>query len=71
MKANPDKCRLFIGTKTIESVNTGEHKIQSSSYEKLPGIKIYSQLNFHTHLNPIVKKANRKVRAVARILKRR
>ena len=28
MKANPDKCHLFKGTKTIESVNNGEHKIR-------------------------------------------
>ena len=56
MKANPDKFQPLMSTETAESINIGEHKMQSSNYEKLLGMEINNQLNFRTSLNSSIKK---------------
>lgn len=61
MKANPDKFQPLMSTETAESINIGEHKMQSSGYEKLLGMEINNQLNFRTPLNSSIKKTNQKV----------
>lgn len=58
---NPDKFQPLMSTETAESTNIGEHKMQSSGYEKLLGMEINNQLNFRTPLNSSIKKTNQKV----------
>ena len=44
----------------------GNSIIESSTCEKLLGIKIYSKLCFHDHIQDLCNKANRKLRTLAR-----
>ena len=51
--------------KPIE-IRVGEPLIKNSACEKLLGVKIYSKLNFDTHVKGFCKKANNRLRALAR-----
>ena len=51
--------------KPIE-IRVGEPLIKNSTCEKLLGVKIYSKLNFDTHVKGFCKKANNRLRALAR-----
>ena len=68
MKLNGDKCHLLIGGNRNGIIVTeieGNVLIESSQ-ERLLGIKIDRDLNFHIHLNEICKKAGNKLNALAR-----
>ena len=47
-------------------IHIGESIIKSGNYAKLLDIKIDSKLHFDCHLQDLWKKANRKLRALAR-----
>ena len=64
MKTNPDKCHLFLGTKSPEVVSTDGIQITSSTAETLLGITIDSQLNFENHPSAICNKVSRKIDAL-------
>ena len=69
MKANSDKCHLFITSKqSCMNLKTGNINIENSMCEKLLGVKADNKLNFNEHLDGIIKKAgSRKVSALSRI----
>ena len=67
MKANKDKCHLVTSTNNKVFMKIDDIEIESTSSEKLLGIKIDSNLNFNEHLDEIIKKASRKVNVLSRI----
>ena len=71
MKLNEDKCKLFVSGNLHEHhfINLGDELIWESSFIKLLGITIDKSLNFDLHLRNICTKANRKVTALARVVK--
>ena len=64
MKGNTDKCHLIVSTDEPIEIRVGESLIKNSTCEKLLGIKIDN--NFDTHVKGLCKKANNKLRALAR-----
>ena len=66
MKGNTDKCHLTVSTDEPIEIRVGESLIKNSTCEKLLGIKIDNKLNFDTHVEGLYKKANNKLRALAR-----
>ena len=60
MKANEDKCHLIVSTNEVT-------EIQIWDSEKLLGVNIDSKLNFDCHVNHLCNKANKKLRALARV----
>ena len=66
MKGNTDKCHLTVSTDEPIEIRVGESLIKSSTCEKLLGVKIDNKLNFDTHVKGLCKKANNKLRALAR-----
>ena len=71
MKLNHDKCHFITSGNKHEVlwVKVGESKIWESTEEKLLGISIDKNLNFHTHLTILCKKVGAKITALARIAK--
>ena len=67
MKGNTDKCRLIVSTDEPIEIRLSEYLIKSSTCEKLLGVKIDKKLNFDTHVKDLCKKANNKLRALARV----
>jgi hypothetical protein len=67
MKANPEKCHLLLNTQSKWTLNIENVLLESSSCEKLLGIKIDNELNFDTYLTDICKKASNKIHAISRI----
>ena len=67
MKGNPEKCHLLMNASRPVTIQIGEHTISNSYCEKLPGVKIDSQLKFNNHLEKIIKKTSREVYVLARI----
>ena len=66
MKGNTDKCHLIVSTDEPIEIRVGESLIKSSACEKLFGVKIDNKLNFDTYFEGLSKKANNKLRALAR-----
>ena len=66
MKGNTDKCRLIVSTDEPIEIRVGVSLIKNSTWKKLLGIKIDNKLNFDTHVKGLCKKANNKLRALAR-----
>ena len=66
MKGNTDKCHLIVSTDEPIEIRVGESLIKHSTYEKLLNIKIDNKHNFNTHVKGLCKKANNKLRALAR-----
>ena len=66
MKGNTDKCHLIVSTDEPIEIRVGESLIKSSTCAKLLGVKINNKLNFDTHVKGLCKKANNKLRALAR-----
>ena len=52
-------------------INLAETEIKNNEYEKLPGIKVDTKLNFNEHLNDIISKANRKVTTLSSLSKKK
>lgn len=67
MKANPGKCHLLLSKKDPIDVLIGDAKVTSSSYEKLLGINIDSELKFDKHVSEICHKVSQKINALSRI----
>ena len=57
---------MIVSTDEPIEIRAGESLIKSSTCEKLLGGKIYNKLNFDTHVKGLCKKANNKLRALAR-----
>ena len=66
MKENSDKCHLIVSIDEPKEIRVGESLIKNSTCEKLLGVKIDSKLNFVTHVTGLCKKANKKLRALAK-----
>ena len=66
MKGNTDKCHLIMITNNAPELKVGDSLIKTSSYEKLLGVKTDYKLTFNNHLANVCKKANNKLRALAR-----
>ena len=66
MKGNTDKWHWIVSINEPIEIRVCESLINSSTCEKLLGVKIDNKLNFDTHVNGLCKKANNKLRALAR-----
>ena len=66
MKGNTDKCHLLLSKDESSEIHIGGFKVQSSTCEKLLGIKIEPRLSFDDHIQDLCNKANRKLRKLAR-----
>ena len=66
MKGNADKCHLIMSKNDTPALNIGESFIKTSNCEKFLGVKIDYKLTFDEHVNSLCKKANNKLRALAR-----
>ena len=66
MKGNTDKCHLLLSKDESSEIHVGDSIIESSTCEKLLGIKIDSKLRFDDHIQDLCNKANRKLLALAR-----
>ena len=66
---NPGKCHyLVLGTRSnSDTINLNGTKLASSSYEKLLGILIDSNLSFDKHIKSLCRKAGQKLNIPARI----
>ena len=67
MKSNSDKCHLIVSTNDTTEIQIGDSVIKSSSTEKLLGVNIDCKLNFDSHVKHLCNKANKKLRAFARV----
>ena len=67
MKSNSDKCHLIVSTNDTTEIQIGDFVIKSSSTEKLLGVTIDCKLNFDSHVKHLCNKANKKLRALARV----
>ena len=70
IKGNTDKCHLIVSTNEPIKIRVGESLIKNSTCEKFLGVKIVkidNKLNFDTHAKGLCKKANNKLRALARV----
>ena len=66
MKGNTDKCHLIMNTNNTPELKVGDSLIKRSTCEKLLGVKIDYKLTFDNHVGNLCKKANNKLRALAR-----
>ena len=66
MKGNTGKCHLIMSTNNNPEIQVGDSLIKAIDCEKLLGLKIDYKLNFDDHVNSLCKKANSKLRALAR-----
>ena len=64
MKENTDKCHLLLSKDESSEIHIGDSIIESSTCEKLLGIKIDSKLRFDDHLQDLCNKSNRKLRRI-------
>ena len=60
MKGNIDKCYLMLSKDESSETHTGDSLIESSTCEKLLGIKTDSKLHFDDHIQDLCNEANRK-----------
>ena len=67
MKANPDKCHLFLSKNENFEANTNENRISNTRFEKLLGVTFDNQLNFNLHISKICNTASNKLHALARV----
>ena len=71
MKANEDKCHLFIIKNNEGTVKLGNEEIIADTSIKLLGLNIDNQLDFKEHITKLLKKGNQKFHVLARISKYR
>ena len=69
MKANEDKCHLFIIENNEGTVKMGNEEIIADTSIKLLGLNIHNQLDFKEHITKLLKKGNHKFHALACISK--
>ena len=56
MKANPDKYHFLCSSNSEVSLTIETQKIKNNKFEKLLDIKLYSKLNFNSHIHEICQK---------------
>ena len=64
MRDETDKCHLLLIKDESSEIHIGDSIIESSTCEKLLGIKNDSKLRFDDHIQDLCNKANRKLRAL-------
>ena len=67
MKANEEKCHLIVSTNKLTEIQIGDFTTKNSASEKLLSVNIDTKLNFDCHVNHLCNKANKKLRAFARV----
>ena len=67
MKANKDKCYLTVSTNELTEIQIEGFTIKNNVSEKLLGVYIDSKLNFDCLVKHLCNKANKKLRALARV----
>ena len=67
MKANSDKCRLITSKQSCVNLKTGNINIESSTCEKLLGVKVDNKISFNDHLNGTIKKESCEFTALSRV----
>ena len=67
MKANLDKCHLFLNNCCKKKIKIGDSEILSSTRDKLLGITIDNNLKFTLHVEYLCKNVSRKMHVLARI----
>ena len=67
MKSSSDKCHLIVSTNDTTEIQIGDFVIKSSITEKLLGVTIDCKPNFDSHVKHLCNKANKKLRALARV----
>ena len=67
MKGNTNKCHLIASINEPIEVREGKSLIKSSTCEKFLCIKIDNKLNFDSHFKGLCKKANNRLRALAKV----
>ena len=66
MKRNTDKCHLIMSPNDTPELKVVDSLIKTSTCEKPLGVKIDYKLTFDNHVANLCKKANNKLRALAR-----
>ena len=67
LKANLDKCHLFVKTAGNIRISVRNEAISNSSNQKLLGIRFSSNLGFDYHVASLCKKASQKLNALTRV----
>ena len=67
MKANADKCHLLVSSDEVCTAKIEDFSIETSTEEKLLGVKFDSNFFFKDHATTLCKKASQKLHALARI----
>ena len=67
MKAKPNKCYLLLSINQDKLADINCNAIHNTSYEKLLGITIDTNLKFAIYVNNLCKKASQKLNALTRI----
>ena len=67
MKTSEDKCHFIVSTNELNEIQIGDFSIKKRGSEKLLGVNIDSKLNLVCHVNHLCDKANKKLRALARV----
>ena len=67
MVANAGKCHLLTSSNLPVDIRITNTKISNVERVKLLGVNIEGRLNFDYHVNTLLKKANKKYHALARV----
>ena len=68
MKGNTDKCHLIMCTNNTPQLKVEDSLIKTSTCEKLLDVTIDYKLTFDNHVANLCKKANNKLRALAKAI---
>ena len=71
MKANPNKYYQLVTRDTDVTAKIGKSYVKNSREEKPLGVKIDTKLSFENHVSSLCKKANEKLHAIARVVKKK
>ena len=67
MKSNDDKCKLIVANHDYVSLILGNESIEASSTVELLCIKLDKNFNLNEHVSDLIKRANQKLHALARM----
>ena len=68
MKGNACKCHLILSTGDLNQIQIGNSLIKGGFCKKLLGVKFDHKLTFDQHFKILGKKANAKLRTLARFI---